>query len=109
MDIRFRPFSDVRRLAILQTLGLQNGDELNLGVSDFWSYFFPFEEVAAEFERILDAWVTGEARVAITGPWGRVLQLREGGRWKSVYGDNRILPVWREPKHTVQNRPLPGS
>jgi hypothetical protein len=102
-------FPAQEKLSLDVTLGLQNGDELNFGVSNFWSYFFPFEEIAAEFERLLDAWVTGEARIAITGPWGRVLQLREGGRWKSVYGANRILPVWREPKQTFQNRPLPDS
>ncbi len=94
------------KLSLPLTLGLQNLDELNFGVSDFWSYFFPFERAAERFERILDAWVSGEARVAVTGPWGRVLQLWEDGRWKSVYGANRMFPVWRTPKRTVQNRPI---
>lgn len=97
------------RLAFPIILGLQNCDELNFGVSDFWSYFFPFEKAAAQFERILDAWVTGEARVAVTGSRGRVLQLWEKGRWRSVYGANRILPVWRRPKRTIENRPFGGS
>ena len=86
------------------TLGLQNGDELNFGVSDFWSYFFPFDTVSTSFEAILDAWVSGNARVAITGPWGRVLQVWEGGRWSSVYRANRLLPIWRKPKRTIENR-----
>ena len=47
------------KLSMPLTLGLQNCDELNFGVSDFWSYFFPFQNVADEFERILDAWVAG--------------------------------------------------
>ena len=37
-------------LSLPLTLGLQNWDELNLGVEDFWSYFFPFENVAEKFE-----------------------------------------------------------
>jgi hypothetical protein len=86
-------------------LGLQNGDELNFGVSDFWSYFFPFEENAEGFERILDAWMAGEARVAVTGRWGRVLQLRDDGKWRSVYFANRLMPLWRKPLRTIENRP----
>jgi len=87
-------------------LALQNGDELNFGVSDFWSYFFPFERAAAEFERALDAWINGQARIAVTGPWGRVLQIWEDGRWRSIYHANRMFPVWRTPKRTIENRPF---
>lgn len=86
-------------------LGLQNWDELNFGVEDFWSYFFPFDRVAEEFERYLDLWMSGEARVAVTGPIGRMLQVREGNRWKTVYGANRILPMWRKPRDIIQNDP----
>jgi hypothetical protein len=43
---------------------LQNNDELNFGVSGFWSYFFPFPKVAVKFEEILDAWIEGRARIA---------------------------------------------
>ena len=78
-------------------------------MSDFWSYFFPFEKVAAEFEFILDAWVSGRARVIVTGRSGRVLQVWVGGRWKSVYMANRILPYWGKPKRVIQNRPLPDD
>ena len=31
-------------LSLPITLGLQNSDDINFGVSDFWSYFFPFED-----------------------------------------------------------------
>lgn len=93
------------KLSLPITLGLQNADELNFGVSDFWSYFFPFEEVADKFERILDAWVQGEARVAIVGRKGRILQVRDGRRWKSVYHANRFLPIWRPPLRTICNQP----
>ena len=86
-------------------LGLQNYDELNFGVADFWSYFFPFNRVYERFERYLDLWVSSDARVAETGPVGRVLQIREGKRWKSVYAANRMLPVWRKPRALVLNDP----
>lgn len=53
-------FPEQPKLSMPLTLGLQNCDELNFGVSDFWSYFFPFEDVAEEFERAIDAWVMRE-------------------------------------------------
>lgn len=34
-------FPEQPKLSMPITLGLQNLDELNFGVSDFWSYFFP--------------------------------------------------------------------
>lgn len=77
------------------TLGLQNSDELNFGVSDFWSYFFPFEDVAEEFERVINAWVAGDARIAVTGFRSRLLQVRMGGKWKTVYGANGCLFPFR--------------
>ena len=87
-------------------LGLQNRDELNFGVDDFWSYFFPFQASAARFERIINAWVIGEARVAVTGRKGRVLQLWDDEKWLTVYSANRLLPYSGEPNQTVENRPL---
>lgn len=88
-------FPEQPKLSMPLTLGLQNCDELNFGVSDFWSYFFPFDAVANKFERILDAWVVGDARVAITGFRSRLLQVREGARWKTVYGANGCLFPFR--------------
>lgn len=84
-------FPEQPKLSLPLTLGLQNGDELNFGVSDFWSYFFPFANVAIEFERFLDAWVEGTARVVVTGRRSRLLQVRENDRWKTVYGANGCL------------------
>jgi hypothetical protein len=77
------------------TLGLQNSDELNFGVSDFWSYFFPFEDAADEFEHIINAWVLGNARVAVTGARSRLLQVKNGNKWKTVYGANGCLFPFR--------------
>jgi len=94
------------KLSLPLTLGLQNCDELTLGVSDFWSYFFPYEQVEGEFERILDAWVAGDARVAIAGRWSRLLQVREADRWRTVYGANGCLfPISRKPFRFVVNEP----
>ena len=54
-------------------------------MADFWSYFFPFERVVGQFERAINAWIVGEARIAVTALGGRVLQSWEDGRWRSVY------------------------
>ena len=97
-------FPEQAKLSLPLTLGLQNCDELNFGVSDFWSCFFPFISVAEKFENILDAWVAGEARVAIMRGQGRLLQVREGDHWKAVYGANGCLfPFRRWPRGFVQN------
>jgi hypothetical protein len=92
-------------LSLPLTLGLQNWDELNLGVEKFWSYFFPFDDVAQRFEQILDKWVAGDARVGITGRRGRILQVRDGGEWETVYKAD-TLPFFRpRPKEFIFNDP----
>lgn len=88
-------FPEQPGLSMPITLGLQNCDELNFGVSDFWSYFFPFESVVERFENAIDAWVMGDARIAVTGFRGRLLQVREGTRWRSIYGANGCLFPFR--------------
>lgn len=101
-------FPEQEKLFLPVTLGLQNGDELNFGVSDFWSYFFPFEKVAEKFEHILDAWVAGDARIAITGRRSRLLQLRQGDQWQPAYGANGCLfpfGLWLPPRGFVYNGP----
>jgi len=98
-------FPQQPKLSLPITLGLQNSDEINFGVSDFWSYFFPFEKVADRFEAIIDAWVRGDARIAVVGPVARILQVRQGWRWKSVYHANRFLPFWRPAFRTIRNEP----
>jgi hypothetical protein len=92
-------------LSLPLNLGLQNSDELNFGVEKFWSYFFPFDDVAAEFEEILDNWVAGDARVGITGNRGRILQVRDGDEWKTVYKAD-TLPFFKpKPKAFIYNDP----
>ena len=99
-------FPEQSKLSMPITLGLQNCDELNFGVSDFWSYFFPFEYVAEKFERILEAWVVGDARIAITGFRSRLLQVRDGNRWRTVYGASGCLFPFRwTPFGFVTNEP----
>ena len=74
------------RLKLPITLGLQNGDELNFGVPSFWSYFFPFPNVRDEFDRLLDAWIEGRARVSYRGRFrARILELFRDGEWRIVY------------------------
>jgi hypothetical protein len=97
------------RLSMPLTFGLQNGDELNFGVGDFWSYFFPFDERAAIFERVVDAWIEGRARVVHVRLGGRALQLEEDGIWKTVYRADCIFPVPRNPKRIYMNQPLPSA
>jgi len=88
------------------TLGLQNGDELNFGVSDFWSYFSPFDEVSDWFDEVIDAWMAGGARIAVTGRRSRLLQTREDGSWETVYKANDcILRFRRTPTTYVINDP----
>jgi hypothetical protein len=69
-------------------LCLQNNDELTFGVGDFWSYMFPYPDVFAKFEMIIDAWVEGRARTEMRFGWfihGPELQIRDGAVWKSIY------------------------
>lgn len=99
-------FPKQSKLSLPIVLGLQNGDELNFGVADFWSYFFPFEAVAETFERILDAWIAGDARIANTGFRSRLLQIRDGHRWTTVYGAGGCLFPFRwKPFGFVFNEP----
>jgi len=85
-------------------LALQNNDELNFGVVDFWSYFFPYETVATDFESFIDAWVVGNARIAVVGGGARLLQVRAGDDWNTVYGAGGCLfPTLRPPKRLITN------
>lgn len=92
------------KLSLPLTLGLQNGDELNFGVSGFWSYFFPYQTVAEHFESILDAWVEGRARVGFTGRWSRILQVRKGDTWETMYrAGGCIWPFRGKPRAFITN------
>jgi len=100
-------FPEQPKLSMPLTLGLQNCDELNFGVSDFWSYFFPFDRVAQDFESAIDAWVMGNARIAVERGKGRKLQLRRGEKWETIYGaDGCLLPIRSKPVRFEMNRPL---
>ena len=90
-------------LSVPITLALQNGDEINFCVAEFWSYFFPFPKVAGEFDGILDAWAAGKARV-VTGIWGSSLQVFDAGHWKTVYRAGRFFPAWGRRERLVQNQ-----
>ena len=84
------------------TLALQNLDELNFGVGEFWSYFFPFDDIATKFEGFIDAWIDGDARVVMTGRSSGWLQIRDGATWKIVYSANPSL-FRRRPKGFLMN------
>ena len=97
-------FPEQPKLSLPIILGLQNLDELNFGVSDFWSYFFPFPDVAEHFESILDAWVKGEARMGTTGRHSRILQVRKDELWETVYSAGGCLyPFQRKPRNFISN------
>lgn len=85
------------------TLGLQNLDELNFGVEHFWSYFFPYEEVEAEFENILAEWMAGRARVVRFRGRGRDLELLKGGEWTPIYRANGWFQRRGTPIVVAQN------
>lgn len=103
-------FPQQPKLSLPITLGLQNVDELNFGVSDFWSYFFPLENAAKRFEDAIDAWVRGDARILVTGFRSRLLQVRRGSGWQSIYGANGCLFPFRwAPFRIVMNEPRATS
>ena len=97
-------FPEQPKLSLPIILGLQNLDELNFGVSDFWSYFFPFPDVAEHFESILDACVKGDARVGKTGSRSRILQMRKNDLWETVYGAGGcIFLFYQKPRNFIRN------
>ncbi len=104
MDILWT-FPAQSRLPFALTLGLQNGDELNFGVEDFWSYFFPFDKVAEQFENLLDAWISGEARIAMFTAETGQLQIRKQNKWETVYRANPNFAFWRKPIRYIQIEP----
>ncbi|MDO9412191.1 MAG: hypothetical protein Q7T81_06415 [Pseudolabrys sp.] len=99
------------RLSLPLTLGLQNRDELNFGAPGFWSYFFPFPAVSENFERYLDAWALGQARI-IHRP-GRLritststLEVLTDGKWLSVYSASGS--PWPHTNIEIRNFPEHG-
>lgn len=78
-------------------LGLQNADELNIGVGEFWSYFFPFEKVRSLVSSVLDGLVTGDCRLVTHTRRGRVikrvLEQRAHGKWRGIYTAYAVLDL----------------
>ncbi|MDJ0921273.1 MAG: hypothetical protein QNI84_09105 [Henriciella sp.] len=70
-------------------LGLQNGDEINIGFKDFWSYIFPYPSVKSHVETLLDGIVTGDTRLVTKSQFGRTvsrtLEYLEGDDWAIGY------------------------
>lgn len=98
-------FPQQTKLWLPVTLGLQDLNVLNFGVADFWSFIHPFETNATYFENLLDAWLSGNARVAVLRWGGRTLQMRDGSTWKTVYWANVWpLPILRKPKSFIVNQ-----
>jgi len=85
----FCEFHVQKRLRRPIILGLQNSDELNFDVGTFWSYFFPFPKVVKDFDLILDAWISGTARIVeFTRFSGQSLEIETNGHWTEVYRAN---------------------
>lgn len=86
-------------------LGLQNNDELNFGVEDFWSYFFPFTDKKSEFEYLINSWVEGAARI-VPKPGLIVqsleLQVLEPDGWRVAY-DVSSLSLRKPPQVVLTN------
>ena len=56
-------------------LGLQNRDELNIGVGNFWSYFFPVEGGLDHVVEIIRALVTGSGWLKEFRQFGRLVKI----------------------------------
>ncbi len=80
-------------------IALSNFDELNFGVADFWSYFFPFEDVQEQFRVILTLWMQGNARIAVYRRRMRRLEVKCGSDWHHVYEAN--APLIFKPRKPV--------
>ena len=104
-------FPEQQKLSNRIVLGLQNNDELNFGVGEFWSYFFPYLDVAVRFESLIDAWVEGRARtVPVPGLLHQTIELQilEDGEWKNAYGAGSITFKRRSPlvlKNEISSTP----
>lgn len=82
-------------------LGLQNGDELNFGVHDFWSFFFPYNDVKSLFRSAVSGWFHGRSRLVYFFRGNRLLKIElqvkmKDGGWQRIYTDARtvLLPQW---------------
>ena len=63
------------KLSFKLTLGIQNGDEANIGIKDFWSYIFPYPDNVEYLNEILDGLVTGTHSLAEYQQLNRVTKI----------------------------------
>ncbi|MFN7164163.1 MAG: hypothetical protein ACK4P2_05025 [Hyphomonas sp.] len=95
-------------------LGLQNGDEANIGFAEFWSYFFPYENKRQIVSDALDGLATGDCRLAVHTQLGgvvkRVLEVRSNGTWQTIYtAFERIqIPLLKTKISYVRNEEAPA-
>jgi hypothetical protein len=77
------------RLSFELVLGLQNGDEINIGIGKFWSHFFPFTAELESVSKLLDGLVTGKTRLVTHRQFSRVafrdMEILSEGIWTRGY------------------------
>ena len=93
------------------TLGLQNGDEINIGFSEFWSYIFPYPSVKSHVATLLDGIVTGDTRLVTKSQFGRTvsrtLEYLEGDAWATGYRQlsGLAVPFFKSRVEYFSNKP----
>lgn len=93
----------------------QNGDELNIGVAEFWSTFFPFEKVKERVEAALDGLVSGECTVLTIWRSGRYvggkLQRKADAGWKTIatHVQGLSVPFLRTVQQRIANERGPPT
>jgi len=93
----FLVFPKQNNLMFCMTLGLQNGDEANIGINDFWSYIFPYQDNTGFLEETIEGLVSGTHYVTEYKQFNRVIKLcLLNSRDEIIYTDiKRIkLPVF---------------
>jgi hypothetical protein len=96
------------KLSVEMYLGLQNADELNLGVGPFWSCFFPFESVQENFRRLALGFIHGHCRVAEWKRFGvlckRTLEEPDANTWRTAYTEYLVpIPFGRSHPTYISN------
>ena len=92
------------------TLGLQNLDELNIGIGRFWSYFFPYQSKANEVDFILDGIVYGACRLRKLKQFGKIrrqyLEVKREEKWEAAYAtmDRFSWPFFSYSSEIISNK-----
>jgi hypothetical protein len=71
----FFVFPKQANLMFDMTLGLQNGDEANIGINDFWSYIFPYQDSVRFLQETIEGLVKGTHYLAEYRQFNRVTKL----------------------------------